>query len=130
MSLLFTTTVGLLSGIVGTGLGGLISITLHHSQAALGWLLGFSGGLMFAVVARPPHQRLRSGRIGVGAGRNAPGLCLDSGLDFLLRKLKPIASQHATSFLLALGVAIHDFAEGLRGAGFLPPPVWALAWPL
>ena len=121
MSLLFTTTVGLLSGIAGTGRGGLISITLHHSQAALGWLLGFSGGLMFAVVA---FDLLTSafdlGGLVWGLGGMLLGFVLILALDFLLRKLKPIASQHlATSFLLALGVAIHDFAEGLAvGAGF------------
>ena len=133
MSMLFTTTVGLLSGIVGTGLGGLISITLHHSQAALGWLLGFSGGLMFAVVA---FDLLTSafdlGGLVWGLGGMLLGFVLILALDFLLRKLKPIASQHlATSFLWPWALPSTILPKAWPwGQVFLPPPVWALAWPL
>jgi ZIP family zinc transporter len=122
MNLLFTTTVGLLSGVVGTGLGGLISITFHQSQNCLGWLLGFSGGLMFAVVSFDLLTTafdlggLLGGLLGMLCG-----FILILGLDYFLRKLKLVEENRhlATSLLLALGVAMHDFAEGLAvGAGF------------
>jgi ZIP family zinc transporter len=121
MNLLFTTTVGLLSGVVGTGLGGMIAIVLHQSQNLLGWLLGFSGGLMFAVVS---FDLLTSafdiGGLLWGLAGMLFGFVVIVALDWCLRRLKPIKDQNlATSILLALGVAMHDFAEGLAvGAGF------------
>lgn len=122
MNLLFTTTVGLVSGVLGTGLGGLISITLHQSQNLLGWLLGFSGGLMFAVVSFDLlTTAFDLGGLLWGLGGMLFGFILILGLDYCLRKLRPLEeNKHlATSLLLALGVAMHDFAEGLAvGAGF------------
>lgn len=121
MNLLFTTTVGLLSGIVGTGLGGLISITIHQSKNILGWLLGFSGGLMFAVVAFDLlTTAFDIGGLLWGLGGMLLGFVLILALDSFLRKLTFLQNKHlATSLLLALGVAMHDFAEGMAvGAGF------------
>ncbi len=121
MNLLFTTTIGLLSGIVGTGLGGLISITIHQSKNILGWLLGFSGGLMFAVVAFDLlTAAFDIGGLLWGLGGMLLGFVLILALDSFLRKLKFLQNKHlATSLLLALGVAMHDFAEGMAvGAGF------------
>ncbi len=121
MNLLFTTTIGLLSGIVGTGLGGLISITIHQSKNILGWLLGFSGGLMFAVVAFDLlTAAFDIGGLLWGLGGMLLGFVLILALDSFLRKLTFLQNKHlATSLLLALGVAMHDFAEGMAvGAGF------------
>jgi len=121
LNLLFTTTIGLLSGIVGTGLGGLISITIHQSKNILGWLLGFSGGLMFAVVAFDLlTAAFDIGGLLWGLGGMLLGFVLILALDSFLRKLTFLQNKHlATSLLLALGVAMHDFAEGMAvGAGF------------
>lgn len=133
MSFLWRVTlIGMVAGIVGTGLGGL-SITLLGipKQSFLGFLMAFSSGIMIAVV----FQDLIPEALHLGTvGSTFMGLLLGIGILILVNRHLPHthgASQRReydsqrsrftrTGILLGLGIGMHNLPEGLAiGAGYV-----------
>ncbi len=130
LSPVFTiTAIGTLAGIVGTGLGGLITVIAgNRSGRTLSFVLAFSGGIMLAVVfADLLPEALRLGGVRV----SLVGLLLGVALLLLLDLYLPHShflsidcqSQQGrfmqSSILLGIGIAMHNFPEGLAiGAGY------------
>ncbi|MDO8685069.1 MAG: ZIP family metal transporter [Clostridiales bacterium] len=136
---------GLLTGIVGTGFGGLLALLIKDiSKKNLGIILEFSAGLMTAVVCFEmiPGALLQGGILpsftGVVAGililiifEEIINLKLADQKGFLgvriqqynqFNKKQPVTGQGElirTGFLVAVGIALHNFPEGFAvGAGF------------
>ncbi|NLG86018.1 MAG: ZIP family metal transporter [Firmicutes bacterium] len=123
------TIIGTLAGVVGTGLGGLISIIAgNRRDSTLGFVLAFSGGVMLSVVfADLFPEALRLG----GIPTSLVGLSLGIALLLLLDLYLPHShflslgcnDRHSrflqSSLLLGLGIAMHNLPEGLAiGAGY------------
>jgi len=120
--------IGLLSGVIGTGLGGLGVVLIKRiSDQALSIVLGVSGGIMTVVVFLDLIPEAKE--VG-GIGASIIGLLLGSGLIALLDQKFP--HQHFSfsregsgkylkmGILLGIGIALHNIPEGLAiGAGFI-----------
>lgn len=126
-NLFYITVIGLLSGIVGTGIGGLSAFFINSkSKRFLSFLLEFSAGLMTAVVCfdlLPEAFKLGSlgtGILGIIFGVGAIVL-IDSCLKMFRKARKGEGSNSLTraGILLAIGIAAHNFPEGVAvGSGF------------
>lgn len=117
---------GLIFGILGTSIGGLIGAFLHiSSKKFLSFILEFAGGLMTAIVCFDLiPEALKIVNItecifGIFIGIFTMIVC-----DNLINsKYKIKGSEHnnllKTGIIIAIGLAIHNFPEGLAiGAGF------------
>ena len=129
--LLFVTIIGLLSGIIGTGGGGLIVIVINKIwDNILGILLAFSGGIMTVVIffdLIPEAEEagsLFTAVIGLLLGVLLIGL-LDIKFPhkhFSLVTESPVKGQQyfKTGILLSIGIALHNLPEGMAiGASFM-----------
>ncbi|NLM43250.1 MAG: ZIP family metal transporter [Clostridiales bacterium] len=123
------TIIGFLSGMLGTGLGGAIVFFLKKpGKRFMGALLGFTGGIMLAVVCFDllPHAFDIGGMI-IGFAGILLGMVVIFIIDGLIvgaAEAKSMGGSISKSFiksgiLLGLGIALHNFPEGLAiGSGF------------
>lgn len=127
MSRLFAVTcIGFLCGMIGTGLGGLLTLFLKNpTKRFMAVLLGFTSGIMISVVCFD----LLPEAFGMGGVfLSLVGIVLGVGMILGVEQLIPerISHKYSDSFdfvrsgiLLGIGIAIHNFPEGLAvGSGF------------
>lgn len=126
-TLLQTTLIGFSVGIIGTGLGGTMAFVLEHpTKKFLSGIIGISSGLMIAIVTFEliPEAFMLGGVWGTALGI-ALGTITASFLDSFVtntffRRAGSQSSYIKTSLLLGLGIAMHNFPEGLAiGSGFV-----------
>lgn len=127
-SILIITLIGLGVGTMGTGFGGFITFFIKNpSKKFLSFILGISGGLMLSIVCFDllPEAfelgQLYIGIIGILIGVFAI-IALDEILDQKIMNNQWGLSNDfiKTGILLGLGVAMHNFPEGLAiGSGFM-----------
>jgi ZIP family zinc transporter len=130
--LLAVTIIGFLTGMIGTGLGGFLTMLLKNpSKRFMAVLLGFTSGVMLSVVCfdlLPEAFKLGSVWISfvgmfVGVGLI---LLIDEFIPNELSMTKNARNRSETDYgfiksgiLLGIGIAIHNFPEGLAvGSGF------------
>ncbi|MGM0419648.1 MAG: ZIP family metal transporter [Bacillota bacterium] len=134
--LISITLIGLLSGIVGTGLGGIFVISIKSfKEQALAVLLAFAAGVMTVIIfLELIPESLETGTLLTAI----LGILLGVSLIFLLdvrfphHHFLPKTGQEATpqmlakskllktGILLGIGVALHNVPEGIAiGAGFI-----------
>lgn len=125
--ILAVTLIGFITGMVGTGLGGMIAFFLHRpSKQLMAVILGFTGGIMLSVVCFdliPQAFEIGGNFFGfIGIIIGVLGVMF---MDILLGRLpQNISTQKDADFiksgiLLGLGIAVHNFPEGLAvGSGF------------
>ncbi len=125
--ILKTTIVGLFFGTFGTTLGGILGVvTKRHSNKFLSFILSFASGLMMAVICFDLiPEALEIGTMtyvlmGIIIGIIAMIFC-----DLLVeKKFNNVNAKNANSLLktgiiVSIGLAIHNFPEGLAiGSGF------------
>jgi ZIP family zinc transporter len=128
--LIITTAMSFVSGVFGTGFGGLLTVVLRRpSRGMLAGLLAFAGGIMFSMVAFDlmPAAFDRGGVL-----ISIPGLALGMMMMLFLDMLLPAKTStmrrggheagryKRMGILIALGIALHNFAEGLAiGSGYV-----------
>ena len=125
-NILKTTLAGLFFGTFGTTLGGILGIIIKkNSNKFLSFILAFASGLMMAVVCFDliPESLEISGityaLIGIIVGIIAMIFC-----DLLVERKFSVNSKNTNSLLktgiiVSIGLAIHNFPEGLAiGSGF------------
>lgn len=127
-SLLLSTAIGMGAGIIGTGLGGAMAFFLNKpSKRFLSTLISFSAGLMIAVVCFDllPESfeigNLPCGLFGVIMGVAMIIVCEEIIEGYRRRRGGMMVSNHyaQTGILLGIGIALHNFPEGLAiGSGF------------
>lgn len=129
-NLLNTTLIGLMVGVVGTGLGGFMAFFLSSpSKGFLSGIIGFSGGLMVSVVTFEliPEAFMMGDSSMVAVGI-ALGTFMASYLDGFISsiswgKFKGKQGYIKTSILIGVGIGLHNFPEGLAiGSGFVAQP--------
>lgn len=126
---------GLLVGLIGTGWGGVIASlfpTVTQRQQSI--LLGTSGGIMFGVVV----WDLLPEAWDLSPIYTVAGLLSGTLFVLLLRQYEPLSTDGTTdvrftktALLLGIGIAVHNFPEGLAvGTAFTNDPASSLWWEL
>jgi len=125
-NILTSTLLGFVVGMVGTGAGGTAAFILRRpSRRFMGTILGLSGGLMISIVC---FELLPEAFEMAGLTYSIAGIILGVGLVTLIDVFLPhrdFAEKNIrgsgyirTGILLGLGIAIHNFPEGLAiGSG-------------
>ncbi|HEY9062604.1 MAG TPA: ZIP family metal transporter [Pseudobacteroides sp.] len=125
--LLKVSLIGLISGIAGTGAGGLMAFFIKDiSNRTLGFIIEFSSGLMTAVVCFEllPEAFGFGGIYLTFAGVIAGILTIIAVEEFInssdyIKKSYKNSSLLKTGILTAIGLALHNFPEGIAvGSGF------------
>ncbi len=117
---------GSLAGVFGTGAGGLLSAVLEkpgrRTQAVL---LSFTAGLMLAVVCfELLPEAFVAHSVAVGLAGLACGVAFVIVLDAALGRFSSIGGAARTGLLMAAGIAMHNFPEGLAiGSGYASAPM-------
>ena len=113
MDIWFVSLIGLLVGILGTGLGSLIGILVKKTNKVLSFLLGVTGGFMMFIVSFHlfPEAFYLGGVFNVILGVII-GISIIILLELFLEKLQYL-SYMRTGILLGLSIAIHNMPEGL-----------------
>lgn len=127
MSRLFAVTcIGFLCGMIGTGLGGLLTLFIKNpTKRFMAVLLGFTSGVMMSVVCFD----LLPEAFGMGGVFiSLVGIVMGVGMILAVEQFIPERVSHKYSdgfdfirsgILLGIGIAIHNFPEGLAvGSGF------------
>lgn len=123
-------------GVLGTATGGAIVLLAHSpSRRMLSVFLGFSGGVMVSLVAfdlMPEAFDLAGTPVGL-AGL-VIGSIVTAGIDLVYPHIHLMSQDREssrflrTSFVVALGIALHDLPEGLAvGAGLRSNPSLGIA---
>lgn len=109
----------------GTSLGGILAVTFRKSNnAVLSAIMGIAGGLMLSVVTFDliPEAILMGGMKKAFLGIFI-GVVFVTALDLLMPETKLVkryGTQFKTALLLGIGLAAHNFPEGLAiGSGFM-----------
>lgn len=126
MNILNTTLIGLLAGVIGTGLGALIAIFLcKPTYTTISTVLGFSGGIMISIVCFDLiPESLAVGGILYGLTGIILGSIIIALLDYITPHAHFISDNDnrryvRTGILLGIGIAMHNLPEGLAiGAGY------------
>ncbi len=124
--LLRITLVGLVSGLAGTGLGGLSAFMISKaSNRIMSSILEFSAGLMTAVVCfELLPEAFKLGGTFCTFGGILAGILVVVLIESLLKKSKVIGKGENTGLLkagilMAIAIAMHNFPEGFAvGSGF------------
>jgi len=125
--LIKVTLIGLVSGITGTGIGGLTAFFVKDvNRRFLSFILELSAGLMTSVVCFEliPEAFTYGGRTFTLAGVFAGVMTMMMVEELMLRyeNAKPKKSSSSllrTGILMAVGIALHNFPEGFAvGSGF------------
>lgn len=121
------TILGTIAGIIGTGLGGLaVTVFPRLERKVLSMVLGFSAGIMLAVVAFDlmPEAFAVAG-MGWGMVGFILGCAVLAVVDLFLPHIHFLSTDEEsqrflrTGLLIGLGIALHNLPEGLAiGAGF------------
>lgn len=120
-NLFYITLCGFLVGMLGTGLGGFISLFVKNTNRIMSFLLGITGGFMLFIVTFHllPESFFVSGSIITTIIGIVLGILL---IIFIENHIEHMAKNPfiKSSLLLGISIAIHNFPEGLAlGSSFL-----------
>ena len=124
-NLWIVTLYGMIAGVGGTAAGGLLACLMpKNNKYVISFILEYSAGFMIAVVCFDllPNAFVYASLVPVLSGLIS-GIAVmvlsESFINYGNKKQGTIRSIKSTGFAIALGVAIHNFPEGLAiGSGF------------
>lgn len=123
-SIWLITFIGFASGVIGTGLGGVLgSFFRAHTRRGISFALEFTGGLMLAVVCFDllPEAFGQAGLFLAVCGifLGVLTVILLQNLIYKNKKLDSSQPLLKSGLFIAIGMALHNFPEGLAiGSGF------------
>jgi ZIP family zinc transporter len=117
----YVTIIGFLVGVVGTGLGGVVSLFFKNTNRLMSFLLGLTGGFMLFIVTFHllPESYYVSGSHTITVLGIALGIFL---VIFVEKHIDKMANNPyiKSSLLLGISIAVHNFPEGLAlGSSFM-----------
>jgi len=127
-NLTLITIFGFIIGMVGTGVGGALALTLvSPNKRLLSLLIGFTSGIMLAVVT---FELLPEAYEIGGIVPQVIGIVLGIGLIIYIENYFPVAHNNIafpskkeflrTGVIMGLGIALHNLPEGMAiGSGFV-----------
>lgn len=124
---------GAIAGIAGTGAGGVLAAVYRKpDRRAFAAMVGFSGGMMFAVTVFDLMPEAFAAAPAPGIAGAAAGVALMAVLDLFYPTLASVRPRHTcdqrdrasgytrVGAVVGLGIAAHNFAEGLAvGSGYV-----------
>lgn len=120
------TMLGMLSGVVGTGLGGILSFAMRNpSKRFVSVLMHLTGGIMLATVCfHLLPESFEAHSIAMGLAGLFLGVLMVMALDvWISRRQTGRSGFLKTGMLIAAGIALHNFPEGLAiGSGYASAP--------
>jgi zinc transporter, ZIP family len=128
---LMITLIGLGAGVIGTGSGAIIALFVKSpSKAMLGFILGFAGGIMLAIVLTDLlPESIESGSFISAIAGLLLGALFILFLDLkiphfhLFETTEELARFIRTGTILGLGIAMHNLPEGIAiGASYIASP--------
>lgn len=123
-NLYYASVVGFASGLLGTGIGGVLSIFVAlRGRKFIGFILEFSAGIMLSVVCFDLlPQAFELGGIFYCIVGIVIGVCAIIFLQNIVIQKTAVRPQNrllGTGIMMAIGIALHNFPEGLAiGSGF------------
>ncbi len=126
-NIMYITLIGFFVGVIGTGIGGILALGLGKpGKRILSLVLGFSAGIMLAIVCFDllPEAFERASFL-IGLIGIIMGVLMIILIDEVIHSHGDNKAVHGKSFvkmglLIGLGVALHNFPEGLAiGSGFM-----------
>lgn len=117
---------GLFSGVIGTGIGGLIAVLIGNvSKRIMGFILEFSAGLMLSVVCFDLlPEAFGLGGVLITCFGVLAGTAIIILIDDIIKRVELIKKSFnsnsliRTGALVAIGISLHNFPEGLAvGSG-------------
>lgn len=129
--ILKVTLVGLGAGVIGTGSGAIIALFVKNpSKGLLGFILGFAGGIMLAIVLTDLlPEAIEAGSFFIAFIGLLMGAILILVLDLKLphfhffETTEELARYIRTGTILGLGIAMHNLPEGIAiGASYIASP--------
>lgn len=126
-NILCITLIGLFVGVIGTGIGGLLALGLGKpGKKVLSFILGFSAGIMLTIVCFDllPEAFERANFL-IGLIGIVMGVLMIILIDEMIHSHRSNSLNDNKNFvkmgvLIGLGVALHNFPEGLAiGSGFM-----------
>lgn len=120
------TILGLLSGIAGTGIGGLAAFFVNRiTNRILGFILEFSAGLMTSVVCfELIPKAFELGGVPYSLAGILSGIVIIVGIENYIKNSRVLKTGKnkgllQTGILMAIAIALHNFPEGFAvGSGF------------
>lgn len=131
MSLAYIALIGLLTGLLGTGLGGILVIFIGRPKPrGLSYLLGLAAGVMVSIVLIDLlPEAVDTGSFLLATAGLLGGALFTMLLDLLVPHIHMFEGAQRdvqlvkAGVVLSLGIALHNFPEGIAiGAGFVADP--------
>lgn len=112
--------IGLMVGVLGTGIGGVISLFIKKSNRVLSFLLGLTGGfMMFIVTFHLLPESFLLGNIFTVLLGIILGMLIVITIEKYIQNIS-CRPYLRTSIILGLSIGVHNFPEGLAlGSSFL-----------
>ncbi|MCT4592753.1 MAG: ZIP family metal transporter [Anaeromicrobium sp.] len=115
--------IGFVVGVIGTGIGGIISILVSDIKGnILSFIMGLSGGLMLSIICFDLlEEAFKITSLHINIIGLILGMIIMSLIEVLLKRRNRSGNKYRRiGFLLSIGVALHNFPEGLAiGSAFL-----------
>jgi zinc transporter, ZIP family len=130
-NILLITLIGLAAGVIGTGSGAVIALFVKNpGKAALGFILGFAGGIMLAIVLIDLlPESVEAGNFVTAFAGLLIGSVFILYLDLKIphfhffETTEELSRFIRTGTILGLGIAMHNLPEGIAiGASYVASP--------
>ncbi|TQO59895.1 ZIP family metal transporter [Paraclostridium bifermentans] len=112
------TLIGLISGVIGTGIGGIISTVFRKNvKRYISFFMGISGGVMLAVVV---FDLLKESMNQIGVIYTSLFVFAGALLTMLIKNKLEVESDLKSGYLIFLSILLHNLPEGLAiGSSFI-----------
>ncbi|MDK2586910.1 ZIP family metal transporter [Romboutsia sedimentorum] len=112
------TLIGLLAGVIGTGVGGVISALFRKNvDKYLHFFMGLSGGIMLAVVV---FDLMKESMVQMGVSYTVVFTFLGVLLTMYIKTKLDVSKEMKSGYLIFISILLHNLPEGLAiGSSFM-----------
>ncbi len=112
------TIIGLMAGVIGTGLGGILSVIFKNNvHRYLDFFMGISGGIMLAVVT---FDLMKESMDKMGVLNTVVFTFLGVIITMFIKNTLDVSKDMKTGYLIFISILIHNIPEGLAiGSSFM-----------